>query len=176
MRRLISSVRGTASALLVAALFAPVPLAGQGAPPEAGEPAVLFLVRHAETAPDGTRNPPLSPEGLERAWRLAALIEDAELDAVYTTDYARTRSTAAAVAEPAGLEVQVYDPRDLAAFASSLATRGGRMLVVGHSNTTPALVEALGGDPGEPIDHAEHDRLYVVFTHGQTVRTVLLRY
>ena len=38
--------------------------------------------------------------------------------------------------------------------------------MVGHSNTTPALVEALGGDPGSPIESLEYDRLYMVTFEG----------
>ena len=135
-----------------------------------------FLVRHAETEPDGTRNPPLSPEGRDRARRLAEVLVDADLEAVYTTDYVRTRDTAAPAAQQLAVGVTLYDPRDLSGLADLLLERGGRALVVGHSNTTPALVEALGGDPGEPIAESEHDRLYVLVAETNRIRTIQLRF
>ena len=62
-------------------------------------------------------------------------------------------------------------------LADTIKARGGRHLVVGHSNTTPAMVEILGGDSGSPIvEEYEYDRLYVVSITGNKVNTVLLRY
>lgn len=151
-------------------------LVATAAPAEASvQTTVLFLVRHAEKAAEPADDPPLTHEGRTRASRLAALLADAGLDAVWSTDYERTRATATPVAERAGLDVGMYDPRDLEGFAAALTERGGRALVVGHSNTTPALVDLLGGDPGPPIDEAsEYDRLYVVtLTSGEPVTTLL---
>jgi len=77
-----------------------------------------------------------------------------------------------------GLEVQSYDPRSLDVLARRLKAAPGRYVVAGHSNTTPQLVEALGGDPGEPInENYEFDRLYqaVIESDGSVV-TTLLRY
>jgi broad specificity phosphatase PhoE len=151
------------------------------ATPRAVEPAgaahgVILLVRHAETAPDGTRDPTLSPEGERRAAELARLLADAGLDAVYSTDYARTRTTARAVADAVGLAVEPYDPRRLDEMAARLRQAGGTRLVVGHSNTTPALVSALGGEPGPPIHEDEHGRLYILYLEADRTRTVVLRY
>lgn len=139
-------------------------------------PTVLYLVRHAETAPDGTRDPPLSREGERRARWLGVILSHARLDAVYTTDYRRTRSTAGPAAAAHGVQITVYDPSDLEGLAHELRVRAGRVLVVGHSNTTPALVEALGGEPGDPMEESEHDRLYVLVIAGDSVRTAVLRY
>lgn len=171
--------------LAIVAALAPSAVAQEtGAPAapaaERAAPAVVILVRHAETAPDGTRDPALSKAGRERAVRLASMLSDVPLHAVYTTDYRRTRATAGGVAEAARLVPRVYDASRLEAFARTLAAGvaggGGPVLVVGHSNTTPALVEALGGEPGRAIAEDEHDRLYVLYLDDAGVRTLLLRY
>ena len=144
------------------------------APP--AEPAVVFLVRHAEKL-DDSNDPPLSEQGQARAAALARLLADAGITRVFSTGYARTRLTAQPLADRLGAEVEIYDPRDPAALVRRLADAGGRALVVGHSNTTPGLVQALGGDPGGPIAEDEYDRLYVVtLTPGAPPETVLLRY
>ncbi len=140
-------------------------------------PLVVFLVRHAEKATGG-RDPALSPAGVTRATHLAGMLRGAGLQYVHSSDYARTRATATPVAEAAGLTVTLYDPHDLPALARGLREKGGRHLIVGHSNTTPALVALLGGDPGAPIDDAsEFDRLYIVtIDHAGGANTILLRY
>lgn len=143
-------------ALLALCAFASPPLAGQS------DPVVVYVVRHAERAEDGTNDPPISELGEARARAVAFMLDHVELTHLYTTDYRRTRSTVAPTAEATGLQPSVYDPRDLSGFAARLRRTPGNHLVVGHSNTSPALVEALGGDPGEPIDEMEYDRGYVV--------------
>ncbi|MFO7892227.1 MAG: phosphoglycerate mutase family protein [Longimicrobiales bacterium] len=164
-------------AVLAATFRAPTPTAAQAAPTDSAvpEPTVIYLVRHAETA-DGSRNPALSPEGMARARWLTVILSHARLDAVYTTDYERTRSTARPVAAAARVRPTLYDPPNLPALARALRERGGRVLVVGHSNTTPALAAALGGDGGPPILESEYDRLYTLVIRGDSVRTVMLRY
>lgn len=143
---------------------------------------VIYLVRHAEpTLPmyaDSSSDPQLNEAGRARAEALADTLAAEHLDRIFSTDYRRTRQTASPVAERSGLEVEIYDPRSLEAFASRLAATPGRHLVVGHSNTTPELVRLLGGDPGEPIDEErEFDRLYVmVLTPDGEVTSLQLRY
>lgn len=164
------------SALLAAALLAVLAVAVEAIAVEAQEPEIIILVRHGETEPDGTRDPALSGVGVVRAGRLAALLADAGLTAIHSTDYRRTRGTASPIAEATGLDVLAYDPRDLPAFAARLRSSPGRHLVVGHSNTTPALVELLGGDPGPPIAEDEHGRIYVLVPAEEGFRTLALRY
>ncbi len=142
--------------------------------PESG---TAYLVRHAEKvtgdaaqALDDPRDPPLTAAGEARAAALADRLMDAGIVQVWSTDTTRTRDTAQPLADRLGLDVQLYDPSDLPGFAAQL--KGGpddTVLVVGHSNTTPQLAEALGADPGEPIvEKTEYDRLYQIdLTTGQ---------
>ena len=150
-----------ALAILAALPVAPAPAAAQLGQPLVAEPTVVYAVRHAETVDDGS-DPGLSDAGRARAERLARMLSDAGLTHVHSTPYRRTRETAGIVAEALGLEVAEYDPRELRGFAASVATEGGRHLVVGHSNTTPALVQMLGGDPGGPMSESEYGRVYQV--------------
>jgi broad specificity phosphatase PhoE len=144
------------------------------------EEVLVFLVRHAERADDGgmapEEDPHLSPAGEERAEALARMLEDAGITHIHSTDYLRTRETAAPLAAVTGLPVSLYDSGNLAAFAAELLATPGRHLVVGHSNTTPDLVTALGGDPRGAIDSMEYDRLYMLSIGPGGVETVLLRF
>ena len=154
------------SALLIAACA--------GTPFSAISETQIYLVRHAEKEPG--RDPNLTPDGKVRAQALAGRLEDADLTTIYSTNTARTRQTAGPAALKAGVPVIYYDPKNLDAFAAQLLAQG-KILVVGHSNTTPELVAALGGEPGEPIVEAtEYDRLYVLSIAEGTVSTDLQRY
>lgn len=147
-------------------------------PQEVKGPLLVFLVRHAEKAEDSMEmDSRLTEEGTHRAVELARILADAEIDFVHSSDYIRTRNTAAPLAELLELEIELYDTSDLHKLADTIKARGGRHLVVGHSNTTPILVEILGGQPGLPIVEAtEYDRLYILSITNDEVNTVLLRY
>ena len=136
---------------------------------------VVVLVRHAEKV-DDSRDPELSDAGKARASALATMLRDMELDAVYSTDYIRTRETARPLANRLGLEVTIYDGGELGRLADELRASEGRTLVVGHSNTTPELVRLLGGAPGSPIEDDEYDRLYLVVGGAGGPVTTLLRF
>lgn len=128
--------------------------------------AVIYLARHAEKAQGA--DPALDAEGRGRAERLVRQFRDAPLEAIYSTDYRRTRETVQGVAADHGLTIRIYDGNDLAGLARTLRERGETALVVGHSNTTPEMVRALGG-PYEPMTEAEYDRLYrVALPSGET--------
>lgn len=123
--------------------------------------ATYYLLRHAEKA-DSSADPPLSPEGEERARGLVRTLSGVGVTHLHSTDYRRTRQTLGSLAELTGLEVEIYNPRDLTGFAARLREMDGVHVVVGHSNTTPELAELLGGDPGPAMDESEYGRLYVL--------------
>ncbi len=137
----------------------------------------VFLVRHAEKMAE-KNDPELSASGKSRAAHLAALLADANISGIFSTDFARTRDTAAPLADALGQEVRLYDPAAPGQLVASLKSSPGRYLVVGHSNTVPDLVERLGGTPGPAIDEkTEYDRLYVLTLGAEDgTTTVLLRY
>ncbi len=173
------------SAVLTALALHAVPAATVSALPiqdeatETGSPetVVVYLVRHAEKADDGTDDPPLALAGQIRVQVLRQLLAESDMTHIHTTDWKRTRETARPIAMDLGLEPSFYDAGDLAAFAATLKATPGHHLVVGHSNTTPMLVETLGGDPSMPIDDLEYDRLYiVVIPPGLPPVTTILRF
>jgi len=149
--------------LSLAALMGVVWLAGCSPPHSIPEDsATYYLVRHAEKTTEA-KDPGLTEGGEKRAKDLAKRLEDVTLTKIYTSDYIRTRNTAAPVAASQKVPVTLYDPRQLEAFAKKLLTETGHILVVGHSNTTPQLSEFLGGIAGKPIIEAtEYNRFYVI--------------
>ncbi len=115
----------------------------------------VFVVRHAEKVSDTDER--LTDAGRERARRLAAMLKDAGIRAIYATDTERARDTAGPLAGALGLKITIYDtgggmrgPVDARPFVAMLRKEHARdvVLVVGHSNTIPDLLKALGC-PGE---------------------------
>lgn len=143
---------------------------------KAGPDAVYYLVRHAEKTKE-KKDPGLTEAGYKRAEGLAMRLADVPLTKIYSSDYIRTRDTAAPTAKVKSLDVMIYDPTALENFAAKLLNERGRILVVGHSNTTPPLSALLGGEAGEPIVEAtEYNRFYVVTRNADIVTSVIETY
>jgi broad specificity phosphatase PhoE len=142
----------------------------------------VIVVRHAEKV-DDSADPALSPAGLARATALAAVLRDAGIEAIYTTQYQRTRDTAAPLARHLGLSPVIVETGGQAAdhgravAAKVLAEEAGRtVLVVGHSNTVPAIVRGLGATDTGSIADDEYHNLFIVQIAGSVVRLIRARY
>jgi len=131
----------------------------------------ILLVRHAEKATDANEaSVPLSEAGTARAARLAEMLRSAGVTAVYATDTVRARRTAEPLAKAAGLEVRIYAPKDADGKSAPriLLDRlqkeepRGIVLVVGHSNTVPEILAALGDPEKVEIPASQFDDLFVV--------------
>ncbi len=141
---------------------------------------VVFLVRHAEKGTMPKNDPPLTEAGRSRAALLAKMLRSASVTAVYSSGFARTDQTAKPVADAVGVAMIRYDARNSRTLAKTLRREhaGGAVLVVGHSNTVPALLSALGVDrASQPvIADTEYDNLFIVTIRGEQVTLVRLRF
>jgi len=147
----------------------------------------IFLVRHGETvAPKGSDVRPLSEVGQRRAMVLATLLKDSGIKAIFTSDLERTIKTAEPIAQALRIESKPlaqlgvqFKQSDVDAFVEFLRTghRGDIVLVVGHSNTVPALLKALGHPVEIKIPETEFDNLFVLTLKADGPPTFLrLRY
>ena len=128
----------------------------------------VVVVRHAEKADSGS-DPALSEAGRARAELLARQLIDLDVEAIYATQFLRTQQTAQPLAEQLDLEITVDTlGEDLEAALRGIGERlleeraGQTVLVVGHSNTVPALIEALGVGDAPPLTDSDYDDLFVV--------------
>lgn len=161
----------TKLAMLIAAAIAAV-LAGCAA--SSGPAAVLqpvddvaavYVVRHFEKGPGD--DPSLTPQGAARAKALARMLVSSGITAIFATPTRRAIESAAPLAQRLGINVTPYDPRDPEALARAVAAANGAVLVVGHSNTVPELVERFGGARPAPLTEADYGTLFEV-TPGST--------
>ncbi|MFV1988227.1 MAG: phosphoglycerate mutase family protein [Gemmatimonadota bacterium] len=169
------------AAVLVLALPGSLPLALPGTLPLPGAlplaaqqqtDRIVILARHAEKL--GGEDPALSEAGEERARALAHVLSQWPVDAIYTSQFRRTRDTAAPLAEATGVAPLVVDARDMAALLSEIHEGGHRaILVIGHSNTVPAIARALGAPDVQDIPEEGYDDLLVVTLSGEGEATLL---
>ena len=151
------------------------------APAPTAPPTVVILVRHAEKGTQPPQDPPLSEQGQARAMALVGVARQAGVTAIVTTQFERTRKTA----EPTAVELKIT-PEVVqaggAAHAKAVADQvmkhaGGTVLVVGHSNTVPAIVGALGAPQPKDLCDSEYDQVFtVVLGDGGPPRLIRSRY
>ena len=127
----------------------------------------VIVVRHAEKNAEPAADPELSTSGAARAQALADMVRSAHVQAVISTQFQRTRQTAAPTAGALGLSTEIVDaraPQHARLVADSILTRhrGQTVLVVGHSNTVPDIVAALGAPRPADICDAGYDNMFVV--------------
>ena len=146
--------------------------------------AAVFVVRHAEKISESDER--LTDAGRKRAARLAKMLANAGIRAIYATDTERARDTAGPLAEQLRLNVTTYDvgagmsgkPPDASSFVQSLRRDHAQdaVLVVGHSNTVPAILKALGCAEEVTIGAQQYDDLFVVVPGGGGATLVRLKY
>ena len=134
----------------------------------------LYLVRHAEKHSDGSRDPALTESGTTRSVRLANWFQNKDITQIWSSDYKRTRDTAMPLVTGLGLELSIYDPRNLPYLVEKLLHNQRTVLIVGHSNTTPELARLLCDCFIADMDESEYDRLIVIsFVGSNTEATTL---
>lgn len=133
------------------------------------EVTCFILVRHAEKEAAGN-DPNLTAEGMARAERLSIILSQLKLDRVYSTDFKRTRQTAIPTADNQGLNISNYGGFDHNEVIDDILENDnqGKILIVGHSNTTPNFINALTGTLDYPvIDEDTFDDLFIVKTKSK---------
>ena len=125
---------------------------------------IYYLIRHAEKdRSTKNKDPVLNELGLKRAENWAKVFKDIPFDKIYSTDYKRTQQTAFPTASSKDLYVLSYDAENLFNKNFKYKTDKQTVLIVGHSNTTPAFVNAIIGKKEHlQIDDSDNGKLFIV--------------
>ncbi|HSV33065.1 MAG TPA: phosphoglycerate mutase family protein, partial [Pyrinomonadaceae bacterium] len=125
----------------------------------------VILIRHAEKVID-PNNPDvdLSQAGEQRAQELVRMFADSGINAIYATQYKRTQETVKPLSDRLGLPVTVVNSADTSELVRQIHAdhRGQTILIVGHNNTVPEIIGALGGPQLPVIPESEFDNLYLL--------------
>jgi broad specificity phosphatase PhoE len=136
---------------------------------------VVVIVRHAEKAANGGKDPDLSPAGRARAEALARILKDSRITAIFTSEFKRTQKTAAPTVTAMKIAPTVVPAKDTASLVSRLRQIDTNALVVAHGNTIPDIVKALGIDIPIQISEDDYTELFVV-TLGNKPQLFRLHY
>ncbi len=138
---------------------------------------IVFLARHAEKADVAAdpKNPELSPAGRARAEALGRMLRDAGVVAIFASEFARTQQTAEEIRRASGAAVTVVPAKDTAALIEKLKALDGNAAVIGHSNTLPEIIQALGVETPITIGDLEYDNLFI-WNRSSPRQLVRLRY
>jgi len=135
----------------------------------------IYFIRHAEKV-DRSNNPDLSTFGLERAAHWSEIFSDIPFDAIYSTDFTRTKQTAAPTAINKKIDITIYDAKNIDFQKFKTDNLGKTVLVVGHSNTIPDFVNKLiNQDVYSNIEDKTFGNLYIVTLNGDIINHLLLK-
>lgn len=139
----------------------------------------IFVVRHAEKVDDGTKDPPLSEAGVKRADNLAKMLADCKVEALFSTQFKRTMQTLAPISVQQKIPIVTYNPSDKVFVRELLKANKGKTIVIsGHSNTAPMLVNSLlKVNKYDQLPDSEYSNVWVViFKNDELVDCSLLHY
>lgn len=135
----------------------------------------IYIVRHAEKL-DNSADSPLSQAGVERAQKLAHVLKEASLTSIFVSNRLRTQQTAAPTAEIFGIVPKRIGNATNVADEILSDELGGRILVVGHSESLDNIAAGLGVKGVPELKQKEYDRLFLVHMIGSEVYLHTLRY
>ncbi len=136
----------------------------------------VIFTRHAEKGATPPKDPPLTEAGQKRAEVLGSMLADSGVDTIYVTEFRRTQQTAAPLAARVHVKPTVVAANDTEGLVNAIRARtSGVVVVVGHSNTLPAIVAALGG-PAIKIADNEYDNLFVLTVGAAQSSLVRMHY
>jgi broad specificity phosphatase PhoE len=141
------------------------------------ETTTYYFIRHAEKErTDATnKNPELNTLGEKRAVLWRDYFKNTGFDAIYSTSYKRTQQTAEPTAIAKKLTIKNYDPVTLYSPEFAEETKGKRVLIVGHSDTTPAFVNMiLGHTKYKDIDDNDNSKLFIITILGDQITDQVL--
>ena len=142
----------------------------------------VILVRHAELQGAAMAEPkhlPLSEAGEVRAKRLASILKDSGVGAIYVTDFVRTNKTAEPLSRDLNKELTVLPKGDPREFVERLRKNHAEqtVLLVGHTDTLPGLMKTLGHPVDIKIEPQDYNNIFVVIPKSDGAPTFLrLRY
>ena len=134
-------------------------------------PSSFYVMRHLNTVP-GTADPDLTPEGQRQAQLLANWIGSEPPATIFVSNTRRAQQTAAPLAARLGITPIIYNPADTAGLISDVMKEPHPVLIVGHSNTVPEIVQALGGIRPNPIAHDQFGEIWHIRGRAVTMRRV----
>jgi broad specificity phosphatase PhoE len=138
---------------------------------------IYYLIRHAEKDSLPKGDPTLSKAGFDRSNRIAEIFQNTQLEAIFSTMTTRTLFTVDSIADLKKMTILPYETKEFKEIYESInkSLNTHRVLVVGHSNTTPVLANHLYGEPyyTSTFDESDYDNLIIILESNNNKKTIL---
>lgn len=135
--------------------------------------ADIYVMRHLNT-PAGATDPDLTAEGERNALLLVSWFKRARPAVLYVSSAKRAQQTAAPLARALRITPIIYNPADTPALVAAISAETRTVLVVGHSNTVPDIIELLGGHRPGPLVHGDFGDIWKIDGRTRTTRRLRL--
>ena len=129
----------------------------------------IYVMRHLHT-PAGVTDPDLTSEGQRVALLLVKWFKRDKPTVIYASSTKRAQQTAAPLARSLGVTPKIYNPADTPALVAAVSLETRTVLIVGHSNTVPDIIDRLGGQRPAPLVHENFGDIWKI--DGRTRATV----
>lgn len=140
----------------------------------------IYVVRHAEK--DTGNNPQLTAAGRKRAGDLLQILQQKNIQRIYSTPYRRTIQTGDSLRIQQHIDTLIYkaDTTGQGIYDKIVAAGDGgkTILIIGHSNTVPRIIRKLGAKdfPSTDIPDMEFDNLYLITCKKGKVKVKKMKY
>ena len=138
----------------------------------------IVVVRHADKI-DNSDDAVLSPTGEAQATRLAHVLQDLGISAIYTTQFKRTIQTATPLADFLKIKLLAYEQTDVDGVVKEIQRKHPKevVMVVGHRSTVPKLLKQFGTSEPVALGSSEYDSLFILtLPPGQSPTLLHLRF
>lgn len=123
----------------------------------------IYIIRHTEKTSDTAENPDLSAAGIERAQYWKKVLQHIQFDQVFTTEFKRNIQTAELISNDSSVKPELYHPMSFDILRFINLIKGQKVLIIGHSNTIPDMVNRLIDETKyPPMSHKNYNVLYLV--------------
>lgn len=136
----------------------------------------IYILRHTEKVDEDAENPKLSKLGVQRARYWKSVLQNVDVQRIFTTDFDRNIQTAKILGEDYSINPEIYYPLSFDVLKFINEVKGQHVLIIGHSNTIPDMVNRLVGESRyPPMSHLDYDNLFLVTINasGETSSTQL---
>jgi len=143
----------------------------------------IYLIRHAEKA-DDSADPELSEAGKERVQKWVSYFKGKDIEYNYYTRTKRSLNTAIPIGTAlefvpnttTNRQFEIYEGTNISLKEIAEKHIGKNMLVVGHSNTIPVIINTmLGKNIYKDIPENEYGNLYIIKIKGDNLSHELVK-
>jgi len=126
----------------------------------------IIWLRHAEKDTiENSSDPKLTPEGRNRARKLASVLDSIPISTIFSTPYKRNLQTVMPLAADKGIDIQIYERDSWSSLLDTLPSsfQGQSLLICGHRDQIFEMIQYLGVPTDRnKLEKNEYNKLFIL--------------